>query len=89
MKMVGNRLELEVSFASGDVNLAGTLALPDANAKRPPAFVLVHGSYPTNRDENLDFKFLSPKCKRETHTNFETIQLGNKYRRKNGKGIGS
>lgn len=53
-------MDLDVSFTGGEINLAGTLALPDGNVKRLPAFVFVHRSGPTDRDENPDFTFLSP-----------------------------
>lgn len=68
-------MELEVSFASGDVNLAGTLALPDANVKRLPAFVFVHGSGPTDRDENPDFTLLSPKAKEKLVQTLKAFDL--------------
>ncbi|HXU82667.1 MAG TPA: alpha/beta fold hydrolase [Polyangia bacterium] len=40
----------EVTFANGDVKLAGSLFLPGAGAQRPyPAVVLLHGSGPQSR----------------------------------------
>jgi hypothetical protein len=68
-------LELEVSFTNDDVNLAGTLALPDTNSKKLPAFVLVHGSGPTDRDENPDFKFLSPDAKEKLKQTLKAFNL--------------
>jgi hypothetical protein len=44
--------EQEVTFANGPITLAGTLAIPEG--KGPfPAFVMVTGSGPQNRDEEL------------------------------------
>jgi pimeloyl-ACP methyl ester carboxylesterase len=43
-------IEEEVTFANGEITLAGTLTLPDAPA-RHPAVVLLQGSGPLNRDE--------------------------------------
>jgi pimeloyl-ACP methyl ester carboxylesterase len=45
-------LEEEVRFASGDVTLAGTLTLPEGDA-RVPAVLLVTGSGPQDRNEEL------------------------------------
>ena len=43
-----------VTFASGDgTRLAGTLTVPNAGAAPYPAVVLVHGSGPENRDEQI------------------------------------
>lgn len=43
----------EVSFANGDVLLAGTLTLPEhTTGTRLPAAVLIHGSGPQDRNEN-------------------------------------
>ena len=53
-------MKLDVSFPSGTITLAGTLALPNADAEGLPSFVFVHGSGPTDRNENPDFTFLSP-----------------------------
>jgi alpha-beta hydrolase superfamily lysophospholipase len=40
----------DVTFANGDVKLAGSLFLPDVGARRPyPAVVLLHGSGPQSR----------------------------------------
>jgi alpha-beta hydrolase superfamily lysophospholipase len=68
-------MELEVSFISGDVSLAGTLALPDAGAESLPAFVLVHGSGPTDRDENPDFTLLSPEAKEKLAKTLKVFNL--------------
>jgi dipeptidyl aminopeptidase/acylaminoacyl peptidase len=44
----------DVTFISSDgTKLAGTLTVPNGNAKRHPAIVLVHGSGPENRDEQI------------------------------------
>ena len=45
-------LEEEVTFASGDVTLAGTLTLPDG-AGRAPAVLLITGSGPQDRNEEI------------------------------------
>jgi len=45
-------VEEEVTFANGEITLAGTLTLPDAPAKHP-AVVLLQGSGPLNRDEEV------------------------------------
>jgi len=45
-------VEEEVTFANGEITLAGTLTLPDAPA-RHPAVVLLQGSGPLNRDEEV------------------------------------
>lgn len=44
--------EEEVGFANGDVTLAGTLTLPDSPGPHP-AVVLITGSGPQNRDEEI------------------------------------
>lgn len=44
--------EEEVSFASGDIRLAGTLTVP-AGSGRFPAVIFLSGSGPQNRDEEL------------------------------------
>jgi dienelactone hydrolase len=44
--------EIEVSVGIGDDALPGTLTLPDGNGPFP-AVVLVHGSGPSDRDENI------------------------------------
>lgn len=44
--------EEEVTFTSGDVTLAGTLTLPEGPG-RHPAVVLITGSGPQNRDEEI------------------------------------
>jgi len=43
-------VEEELTFANGEMALAGTLTLPDSHA-RHPAVVLLQGSGPLNRDE--------------------------------------
>jgi alpha-beta hydrolase superfamily lysophospholipase len=53
-------MQQEVSFISGNIKLSGTLTLPSANAEALSTFVFIHGSGPTDRDENPDFEFLSP-----------------------------
>ena len=45
-------LEEEVTFANGEITLAGTLTLPDEPV-RHPAVVLLQGSGPLNRDEEV------------------------------------
>lgn len=42
----------EIIFTSGDVRLAGTLTLPDSKG-RHPAVILISGSGPLNRDEEV------------------------------------
>ena len=42
----------EVSFTNGDVTLAGTLTIPESDAP-VPAVVLLTGSGPQNRDEEI------------------------------------
>lgn len=43
----------KVAFVSGDITLRGTLSIP-AGRERRPAFVLVHGGTPEDRDGNSD-----------------------------------
>jgi pimeloyl-ACP methyl ester carboxylesterase len=56
--------ERDVTFASGDLELAGTLRLPEGD--NAPAVVLIHGSGPNSRDEvlsgqlNMTFGFKIP-----------------------------
>ena len=45
-------VEEEVTFSNAEITLAGTLTLPDAPA-RHPAVVLLQGSGPLNRDEEV------------------------------------
>lgn len=45
--------EEEVTFASGDVRLAGTLTLPSGKTGRHPAVALLTGSGAQNRDEEI------------------------------------
>ncbi len=54
-------MEFEVSFVNGNINLAGTLIIPNKNAEDFPAFVFVHGSGPKDRDENPDLSLMSLK----------------------------
>lgn len=42
----------ELTFKSGDHQMAGTLTLPKASTK-PAAVILIHGSGPHDRDENI------------------------------------
>lgn len=42
-----------LSVANGDVTLAGTLTLPEASGNGVPAVVLITGSGPQNRDEDI------------------------------------
>ncbi len=62
--------EFEISFSSGRVQLAGTLAIPAGASSPVPAVVLIHGSGPQDRDGNAptgpeakrnDFKALAYK----------------------------
>ena len=66
---------MEVSFVSGNIELAGTLALPEVNVEKLPAFVLVHGSGPTDRDENPDFTLLSPNEKEKLAQSLKAFNL--------------
>ena len=68
-------LELEIGFQSDNINLAGTLALPDATSKALPVFVLVHGSGPMDRNENPDFKLLSPDEKEKLMKTLKAFNL--------------
>lgn len=43
----------EVTFANGEITLAGTLSLPSAGKGPHPAVILISGSGPQNRDEEL------------------------------------
>ena len=45
-------VEEEVTFSNAEITLAGTLTLPDAPT-RHPAVVLLQGSGPLNRDEEV------------------------------------
>ncbi len=49
---VGEAIEREVAFMSGDLSLAGTLRLPLADNDVHPAALFIHGSGPVNRDGN-------------------------------------
>lgn len=44
---------LEVTFPSGEIELAGTLTLPKERSRPVPAVVLIAGSGPHERDENV------------------------------------
>jgi uncharacterized protein len=46
--------EIEITFRSGDVTLAGTLLLPESS-EPVPAIVLTHGSGPATRDRSRPF----------------------------------
>lgn len=57
-------MERDVKFKSGKIELAGTFAIPcDFKGKRP-AFVLVCGSGPNDRDYNPDPRFVPPEIKK-------------------------
>jgi alpha-beta hydrolase superfamily lysophospholipase len=56
-------MESEVSFVNENINLAGTLAIPDTYKEKLPAFVFVHGSGPNDRNENPDLSLMSPNDK--------------------------
>jgi len=45
--------ELEVSFLSGNLKLAGTLTLPEKQSAPVPAVLFIAGSGPMDRDENV------------------------------------
>lgn len=47
---VGDAIERDVTFASGDLSLAGTLRLPDTDESSYPAVLFIHGSGPVDRD---------------------------------------
>lgn len=49
---VGEAIEREVAFMSGDLSLAGTLRLPLGDNGVYPAALFIHGSGPVNRDGN-------------------------------------
>jgi len=49
---VGEAIERDVAFASGDLSLAGTLRLPLTDDDVYPAALFIHGSGPVNRDGN-------------------------------------
>ncbi len=46
-------LEREISFASGGLQIPGTLCLPHKSAGRVPGIVMVAGSGPNDRDETI------------------------------------
>ncbi|MFX1575277.1 MAG: alpha/beta hydrolase family protein [Promethearchaeota archaeon] len=56
-------MDFEVSFVNGSINLAGILTVPDEYTEKLPAFVLVHGSGPNDRDENPDLTLMPPNDK--------------------------
>ncbi|MCK5213406.1 MAG: alpha/beta fold hydrolase, partial [Dehalococcoidia bacterium] len=47
---VGAAIERDVTFASGDLSLAGTLRLPKTDESPYPAVLFIHGSGPVDRD---------------------------------------
>ncbi|MCK5585346.1 hypothetical protein KAJ02_04675, partial [Candidatus Bipolaricaulota bacterium] len=47
---VGEAIERDVTFASGDLSLEGTLRLPDTDESSYPAVLFIHGSGPVDRD---------------------------------------
>lgn len=47
---IGDAIERDVTFASGDFSLAGTLRLPDTDESSYPAVLFIHGSGPVDRD---------------------------------------
>ena len=49
---IGEAIERDVAFASGDLSLAGTLRLPLTDDDVYPAALFIHGSGPVNRDGN-------------------------------------
>ncbi len=49
---IGEVVEREVAFSSGDLALAGTLCLPNTDESSYPAIVFIHGSGPVDRDGN-------------------------------------
>ena len=60
-----NFIEKNISFQSGKINLDGTLTLPK-NVKKPSVVLLLPGSGPTDRDENVSkglHKFISNNMK--------------------------
>lgn len=52
VEAVDGAIERELTFASGDLSLAGTLRLPDTNESSYPAVLFIHGSGPVDRDGN-------------------------------------
>lgn len=56
-------MERYVKFKSGNIELAGTLAIPEDFKGKLPAFVLVCGSGPNDRDYNPDPKFIPSEIK--------------------------
>jgi len=56
-------MEIDVKFKSGKIELAGTFAIPDDFKGKLPAFVLVSGSGPNDRDYNPDPKFVPSEIK--------------------------
>jgi len=49
---VGDAIEREIIFASGDLSLEGALRLPNTGETSYPAVVFIHGSGPVDRDGN-------------------------------------
>ena len=68
-------MEQEVNFNSGNIKLAGTLALPNANVRTPPAFLFINGSGPTDRNENPDFTLMVPKEKEKLAQSLKAFNL--------------
>ena len=56
-------MERVVKFKSGKIELSGTFAIPDNFKGKLPAFVLVCGSGPNDRDYNPDPKFVPSEIK--------------------------
>lgn len=56
-------MERYAKFKSGNIELAGTLAIPEDFKGKLPAFVLVCGSGPNDRDYNPDPKFVPSEIK--------------------------
>lgn len=49
---VGEAVERDVAFSSGDLSLEGTLRMPATNEAAYPSVLFIHGSGPVNRDGN-------------------------------------
>jgi uncharacterized protein len=50
VEAVGEAIERDVVFASGDLSLVGTLRLPDTDQSAYPAVLFIHGSGPVDRN---------------------------------------
>ncbi|MFX1569885.1 MAG: alpha/beta hydrolase [Promethearchaeota archaeon] len=68
-------MEFEVSIANENINLAGTLTIPDKYAEKLPAFVFVHGSGPNDRDENPDLILMSSNDKEKLVKTLKVFNL--------------